>query len=77
MARALATVAAAVAAALLLLAAVPAARACSSFVVNCESDGAVVTVRTLDFSADLVAHTVSGGGAAGADRHICLGHTGT
>ena len=46
----------ALAAALLLAAPRPAA-ACSSFVVNCEPDGAVVTARTLDFDADMVALT--------------------
>lgn len=58
-----AAVAAAALAALLLL---PVASACSSFVVNCKSDGAVVTVRTLDFSADLTAYTVSGAGGGPA-----------
>ena len=46
----------AAAAALLLAAARPAA-ACSSFVVGCEPDGAVVTARTLDFSSDLTEYT--------------------
>ena len=48
--------AAALAAALLLAAPRPAA-ACSSFVVNCEPDGAVVTGRTFDFSQDLTQYT--------------------
>lgn len=54
----------AVALALFVASSLPTAHGCSSFVVNCESDGAVVTVRTLDFSSDLVAATVSS--AAGA-----------
>lgn len=50
------------AAALLLMVAAltPVALGCSSFLVNCpDADGAVVTVRTLDFSSDLTAYTVS------------------
>ncbi|KAI7845267.1 hypothetical protein COHA_001309 [Chlorella ohadii] len=48
------------AAALLLMVAAltPVALGCSSFLVNCpDADGAVVTVRTLDFSSDLTAYT--------------------
>lgn len=49
--------AAAAALALLLVASPACVHACSSFVVNCPTDGAVVTVRTLDFSSDLTEYT--------------------
>lgn len=55
----------AVALGLFVASSLPAAHGCSSFVVNCESDGAVVTVRTLDFSSDLVAATVSSAAGVG------------
>lgn len=72
-ARTAAAAAAAAGLALLLLAASPACvRACSSFLVNCEPDGAVVTVRTLDFSSDLTGQTSEQGWRGGASpRHPC------
>ena len=68
-------VAAAAAVLLVALAARPTA-ACSSFVVDCWTDFAVVTARTLDFSSDLTEYTSAWGPPACLPAACCAARDG-